>query len=135
MRLLSKKSAQAEVKKQNDELIEKNIRLRQYEKIFLERMNTLKENYDPEKLKTLRDFETFCTDITEKKSKLLAELKALEKAIVDKKEIYYGLVVKQDELDEKIHQIRNEESKLNLRLAYVTEIEKKINERQLLVTE
>jgi len=55
--------------------------------------------------------------------------------LFDKKEIYYGLVVKQDELDEKIHQIRNEESKLNLRLAYVTEIEKKINERQLLVTE
>ncbi len=131
MKLLSKTSASSLLQKQNEELIETNIRLRKYEKQITERLNTIKETYEPEKMARLKDFEEFCKDLRQKKSKLLESYNFLEKAIEKKKDIYYGLIAKQDALDEKLHNLKEQEAKLDLRVSFVTDLEKKFEEKQL----
>ena len=131
MRLLSKKSAEVEIKKSNEELIETNIRLRKFEKDIRERLNTIREDYEPDKVRKLKEFEAFCLDIQNKKSKLLEELSSLQKAIDDKKELYYGLIAKNDALAEKEHKISESAKKLDLRLLFVEDLEKKWQERDL----
>jgi predicted RNase H-like nuclease (RuvC/YqgF family) len=125
MKLLSKTQAQATIKRDNDELIETNIRLRKFWKEITERLNTVRENYDPDKQKALNDFELFVKDIQTKKTKLLGEVVALEKLIADKKEIYYGLIEKQDRLEERVYQANEKEKKLDLREAFITDLETK----------
>jgi len=88
-------------------------------------MNKVKEDYKPERLKALQDFNKFVEEITVRKSKLLEELRGIEALIDQKKELYYGLIEKQDILDEKLHQMREEEKRLDLRVAYVEELERK----------
>ena len=131
MKLLNKISAVASLKKQNEDLIETNVRLRKYEKDIIKRLNTIKENYEPDKLKKLKEFEDFCKNLNVKKSKLLEELNVLEKTIELKKELFYGLVVKQDVVEEKLHNLIEQENKLDLRVAFVEELERRWNEKQL----
>lgn len=126
MHLLSKKESDSKIKKENDELIESNIRLRKYYSEILHKLNTIKENYDPEKMAKLKDFETFCKDLLIKKEKLLQEFNTLEAEIQKKKDIYYGLIARFDELDERTYQLKEKESKLDLREAFVTDLENKI---------
>lgn len=133
MKLLSKTSATATLKKQNEDLIETNIRLRKYEKDVIERLNAIKENYEPDKVAKLKEFEAFCQDILQKKSKLLEELKGIEQAIEKKKELYYALIAKDDALAEKLHHVKEEEKKLDLRVAFVDELERKFQEKQLTI--
>ncbi|MEK7180000.1 MAG: hypothetical protein AAB706_00835 [Patescibacteria group bacterium] len=129
MKLLSKSAAESKIKQDNDELIDTNIRLRKYEGDIVHRLNTIKENYEPDKLQKLRDFENFCKDILMKKSKLLEELNGIERQIEQKKELYYNLIQKQDLLDEKVYQIEEASKKLDLREAFITDLEKKWRER------
>lgn len=131
MQLLAKKEAQIGIKKDNEELIVSNIRLRGMEKQVIERLNEAKLNYDPEKMKALKDFEAFVAEINEKKSKLLAELNALDSLIEERKEIYYGLIEKQDLLEEKINQVEERERKVELREVFATDLERKIREKQV----
>ena len=130
MKLLSKIEAETSVKRDNDFLIEKNIRLRRYWGEFLKRLNSVKQDYGPEKLKKLEEFEGFCREINAKRSKLLKELSDLEKLIEDKKEIIYGLVERQDLLEEQVHKIKERENKVELRELFVGELEAKIKEKE-----
>src|SRR3990167_11484234 len=98
MKLLSKSEATLGLKKSNEDLLGSNLRLREIEKQVLKRLNEAKLDYDPEKVKALKDFEQFTADLMEKKSKLLSELNAYEKLIEERKDIYYGLVERQDAL-------------------------------------
>ena len=129
MKLLDRKEAQSKVKKDNDDLILSNIRLRKLWQEITHKLNTIKESYEPEKLKTLQEFESFAKDILLKKSKLLEELRGIENEISSKKEIYYGLISKQDLLDEKIYQMKEQEKKLDMREAFVVDLEKKWKEK------
>ncbi len=131
MKLLAKKDAQEGIKKNNEDLIGSNVRLREMEKQVIKRLNEAKSNYDPEKVKALKEFEQFVADINEKKSKLLEELNAYSKLIEERKDTYYGLIEKADELDEKLHQVKEANKKLDLREAFVVDLERKIRERQL----
>ena len=131
MKLLTRKEATIGLKKENDNLIGSNLRLREMEKQVLKRLNEAKANYDPEKMKALKDFEQFTADLMEKKSKLLKELNAYEKLIEERKDIYYGLVSKMDLLDEKAHQVAEANKKLDLREAFVTDLERKIRNTQV----
>ena len=131
MKLLSKSSAHAKIKKENEELIETNIRLRGIEKKIRERLNTIKEDYTPDKVKRLKEFEDFCLDLNKKKSVFLEELAGLQRAITEKKELYYGLIAKSDALIEKEHTLNEKESKLNLRVLFVEELESKRREAEL----
>jgi hypothetical protein len=131
MKLLAKSEAHLKVKKDNEDLVEMNIRLRKYLKDITEKLNTIKDTYEPEKVKKLRDFEEFTKDIQSKKSKLLEELKDIETSIEKKKEMYYSLINRQDELQEKAYLIKQEETKLNLRQSFVTQLEQSWREKQL----
>lgn len=128
MKLLAQKTATSQLKKDNDQLIETNIRLRKSYAEIIQRLNTLKEDYDPEKLKILKDFEDFSKGILEKKSGLLRELQAIENEIAKKKDIYYGVIEKQDLLDEKVYQVAEAQKKLDLREAFVSDLEAKVNQ-------
>lgn len=131
MKLLAKKDAQIGIKKSNEELLNTNIRLREIEKNYLKRLNEAKLNYDPEKVKALKDFEQFVADLNERKSKLLEELNAYNKLIEERKDVYYGLIEKQDEVEEKMHEIKEANKKLGLREAFVVDLERKWREKQL----
>lgn len=125
MKLLTKTEAKSKAKLENDALIESSIRLRSYHKNITEKLNNIKDDYSGDKLEKLREFEQFCQDINNKKQIVLAELANIQKLVKDEKEIYYGLIVKKDELQEKEYQIAEEHKKLNLREAFVLDLEEK----------
>ncbi len=127
MQLLARNVAQSKLKIENDNLVETNIRLRQYERVITERLNNVKDSYEPDKLQRLKEFETFCADIQAKQTKLLQELASIEKQVEAKKEIYYGLIAKNDAIDEKIYLMNEQEKKLKLREAFITDLEQKIH--------
>lgn len=125
MKLLTRKEAQTSLRKENDELIESNIRLRKSWQEITSRLNNLKNDYEPEKLEKLKEFEAFCKDILARKAKLLEEINALDTEITRRKDLYYGLIAKQDALDEKIYQMNQKEETLNRREVFVTDLENK----------
>ncbi len=125
MKLLSKTHAQSKIQKENDQLLETNIRLRGYERKIIDRLNTVKDSYEPDKLLKLKEFEQFVKELNAKKIKLLEEYASLELAITQKKEILYGMVEKQDRIDEQIYQANEREKKLNLRESFVSDLEQK----------
>lgn len=130
MKLLEKTQAQSKLKRDNDELIESNLRLRHFERDITKRLNAAKESYEPEKMKALGDFEAFSKDLQAKKSKLLMELAGIQQLIEQKKELYYGLIARQDALQEKAYQIQEANRKLDLRQTFVEDLERKWNQQQ-----
>ena len=129
MKLLSRQEAESSLKSENGQLLETNIRLRKFWQQIVHKLNTVRESYEPEKLQRLKDFEEFCKDILSKKSKLLEELAGIEKLIEQKKELYYSLVVQRDVLDEKMHQMKEQERKFDLREKFVMDLERKWREK------
>ncbi len=125
MKLLDRKDARSSAKRENDVLIESNIRLREYHGEITTKLNTIKESYDPDKLKLLRDFENYSKEIQVKKDVVLGELNTITKMVEDKKEILYGLVAKSDDLIEKEYLINEENKKLSLREVFVQDLELK----------
>lgn len=130
MRLLSQKEAKSHAKKQHDELVSTNVSLLKVQKHLIQGNNELKDNYDPEKAIKQREFERFCELLQEKKSALLAELNGINKLIEERKELYYGLVAKQDKLQEQFWQIDEANKKLDLRQKFVEDLEKKWHTKQ-----
>lgn len=131
MRLLSKTEVGSSLKKENEQLIESNIRLRKFWNDITQKLNTVKENYEPDKMTRLKEFEQFCKDLLFKKEKLLQEYSALEAEIQKKKDIYYGLIEKQDLLDEKIYQVEEAHKKLDLREKFVVDLEAKWKQKNV----
>lgn len=130
MKLLSRAEAQATKKQENEALIASNIRLREYWKDIMGKLNTLKDDYEPEKVAELRKFEIFVQEIQGKKSKLLEKLAMIQREIEKSKEIYYGYIAKKDELAEMEYRIREENKKLDLREIFITDLEKKWQSKQ-----
>lgn len=130
MKLLSKTAARSKKKRENDELIESNIRLRKFHQDITTKLNEIKDNYDGDKIEKLREFEQFCKDIEVKRGKVLEELAGWQKLVEDTKEIYYGFIARKDELQEKEYQIEEEMKKLNLREAFVVDLEEKWRNKQ-----
>lgn len=130
MRLLAKTEAYSAKKRENDALVESNIRLRKYWQGITQKLNTIKEDYEPEKVQRLKDFELFVKDLQVKKSKVLEELAGWQKLVEETKEKYYALVAKQDELDELKYKVEEEHKKLDLREAFVVDLETKWRNKQ-----
>lgn len=130
MKLLSVKEARSKKKQENDALIDSNVRLRKYYQTIIEKLNNVRDTYEPEKLKKLDDYEKFCANISEKRSKLLEELAHWQKLLESTKETYYGFVEKMDKLEEREYQINEENQKLNLREAFVKDLEEKWRNKQ-----
>jgi hypothetical protein len=125
MKLLSKTQAQSGIKRSNQKLVDEGVVLQKAYKNLVAKYNSAKDNYDPEKIAALEEFETFKADIVAKKSKLLAELNAVTEAVEAKKELYYALVEKADELTERTYQANERDKKLDLRENFVKDLEKK----------
>lgn len=123
MKLLSKNDARSKAKLEQDQVINETSRLREYAKQYRQLINS--GNFEDKKAKEVKDFEQFCKDIQTKKAKLLEELSSIQIEIENKKDVYYGFIAKQDELDERLYNIVERENKLDLREAFVKSLEKK----------
>ena len=129
MKIFSKTDAHSSIKLENDQLVESNIRLRKFYRDITNKLNNAKSDYSPEKIKILEDFEKFSKEINDKRQVLLKELNAIQKEIDDRKEIYYGLIAKQDALEERLYKADLKEKKLEERQLFVEQLEKKFQEK------
>lgn len=130
MKLLARSEAQASKKRENDALVESTLRLSGYHQRLTKRLANIKDDYSADKLARLREYEQFCKDLNAKREKLLKELSAIESIIEEKKEIYYGLIEKQDALEDKAREIKEENEKLDLREKFVLDLEEKWRNKQ-----
>lgn len=124
MKLLSKPDAQSKIKKANEQDLETSLRLRTLIREQRQELATLREDYEPEKIAKKAEYDTFCKEIQAKKEKLLRELSAIEQEIAAKKDLYFGLVAKQDALEERLYQTQERERKVELRENFISEIER-----------
>lgn len=129
MKLFAKQDAHLKIKRDSEQLIEQNMRVRTNYESTIRKINTAKLSYDKDKLKAMEEFDKFIHDITLKKAKLLEELQKVQQAIDEKKELYYSLMEKQDLLEEKLYQLQEKERKLEIRESYVGELEKNFNNK------
>lgn len=129
MKLFSKIQAHESIKLENDQLVESNIRLRKFHSEITSKLNNAKTSYDPEKIKALEDFDKFTKDIAEKKNKMFRELIAIQAEIDKQKDIYYGYIIKSDELIERNYLVEQKEKKLETRELFVEELERKFQEK------
>lgn len=125
MQLLSPKEAKSKLRKENDELVDTGSRLSKFVRAKHVELNTLQNNYDPDKVKAKADFDAFCKDLNEKRSRLLQELAGIQKEIDAKKDVYFGLVAKQDALEERTYKADKREESLNLRENLISELERR----------
>lgn len=130
MKLLPPPEVHSKKKLENDTLIESNIRLRQVNVSLTHKLNTIKDDYEPDKLRLLKEFEEFVKDNQAKRAELLKELAGIQKAIAEAKEIYYGYIEKKDKLMELEYKISEENKKLDLRETFVLDLEKKWRDKQ-----
>ena len=130
MKLLSKTEARSKKKLENDTLVDSNIRLRKSWEFINKKLNTIKDDYEPEKLLKLAEFERFCKEIDAKKQIVLREFASLQKLVEDTKETYYGFIEKQDGLAEIKYNIDEENKKLDLREAFILDLEAKWRNKQ-----
>lgn len=126
MKLLSPEKAKNTIRKENEELLDSNIRLRKNLGIVISNLNTAKTNYDPEKVRALNKYKAFLRDLDEKVSKRLEELAIIEARIEQKKDVYYGFIEKQDALEERVNSANEREKKLDLREQFISGIEEKV---------
>jgi len=125
MKLLSRPEAQSLKQKENERVLDESVRLQRIHRTLTAKLAQAKDNYDPEKVQALKDFEEFCRDLDAKRSKKLAELKAIDEAIDQRKDLYYGLVAKSDLLIEREATLNEREKKLDLREAFISQLEQK----------
>jgi len=129
MKLLDPKQAESSLKKEENELKERNHRLKTYLAGGIKRLNTLKESYEPDKEVKLKEFEAFCQALASKKSELLKDYDALENLIESKKDLYYALVERADLIEEKNIELEIKNKKMEDREKFVIESEAKLQEK------
>lgn len=129
MQLMPKQEAENLLKKEENQLKANNVRLLQFFSKGIKKLNSYKDNYSPDKEKAYKDFVSFCEDLNKKKSVLLKELKEISTLIEQKKDIYFAMLEKLDALDEKEQEIKQMQSKLDIREGFLIESEKKLKEK------
>lgn len=122
MELFKKEQINAKRKDQTRELMVKNERLIKSLRKVLDLQNDIE--FDQDKAKKVKDYQVWCEDLQKKMSKELGNLKAYEKLVDDKKEEYYGLVAKRDEIEDKIMDLKEELGRLELQVAFKRELVK-----------
>lgn len=125
MQLLDSTIAQSKKKLENDALVDSNVRLRKYYSTIVQKLNTVKESYEPDKLQKIKEFENFCKELQGKRETLLKELSQWQTLLAETKETYYGMIAKQDELQEIRYKIDEENKKLDLRQTFVEDLEER----------
>ena len=120
MQLFSKETINSKRKEQTRELSLKNERLATSLRKILSLQKDIE--FDADKAKKVADYQVWCEDIQKKMSKELGNLKAYEKLVEDKKEEYYNLVAKKDEIEDKIIDRKEELSRLDLQVNFKREL-------------
>lgn len=120
MQLFSKEQINTKRKDQTRELTLKNERLAVSLKKILNLQNDI--DFDTDKAKKVKDYQIWCEDLQKKMNKELANLKAYEKLLDEKKDEYYNLVAKKDELEDKIIDLTEELGRLDLQLNFKREL-------------
>ena len=126
MRLLPKKEVESKIRKERDQLLEESVRLRRYYRETKSKLSTIKDDYSKDRLERLDEFERFAAAILEKKGKLLKELSDTNEEIKKRQDVYYGLVEKQDELDDREYKLKERERKLDDREEFIRQLEVKV---------
>lgn len=129
MKLLSKQKVDNRIKRERDVLLEDASRLRKYIRQQEAKLSTIKDDYSRDKLEALKEFEAFVGRLHDAKDKLLKEYNDVNEEIKKRQEVYYGLVEKQDALDEREYQIQRKEQKLNDREGFIKQLEAKWQKR------
>ncbi len=125
MQLFSKEQVNTRRKEQTRELTLKNERLATSLRKVLALQKEI--DFDADKAKKVADYQIWCKDLQEKMSKELGNLKAYEKLVEDKKEEYYNLVGRKDEIEDKILDRKEELGKLDMMVALKKQILEKQN--------
>lgn len=120
MQLFTKEQINKGRKDQTRELMLKNERLIASNRKVLALQSDIE--FDAEKAKKVKDYQVWCEDLQVKMSKELSNLKAYEKLVDDKKEEYYNLIEKIDEIEDKITDKKEESSRLDLQLTFKKEL-------------
>jgi hypothetical protein len=114
MRLFSKEEISKTKKDQTRELVVKNERLATSLKKILALQKDI--DFDADKAKKVKDYQVWCADLQTKMSRQLADLKAYEKLTEDKKEEYYHVIAKKDQVEDKILDLKEELAQLELQV-------------------
>ena len=120
MELFTKEQVNIKRKDQTRELTLKNERLATSLRKILNLQKDIE--FDADKAKKVADYQVWCEDLQNKMSKELANLKAYEKLVEDKKEEYYNLVARRDEIEDKILDRKEELGRLDLQLNFKREL-------------
>ena len=122
MQLFQKEQINSKRKEQTRELTLKNERLA----TSLRKVLALQKDieFDADKAKKVADYQVWCEDLQKKMSKELANLKAYEKLVDEKKEEYYGLITSLDAIQDKILDKKEELGQLDLQVAFKRELVK-----------
>lgn len=129
MQLLSPEKINSKRKEQTRELTLKNERLA----TSLRKVLALQKDieFDADKAKKVADYQIWCEDLQKKMSKELANLEAYKKLVEDKKEEYYNLVAKIDELQDKTFDLKEEISRLILQVEWNRKLTQKTDAKLL----
>lgn len=120
MRLFQKTEIEKGRKEQTRELTLKNERLATSLRKILNLQKDIE--FDADKAKKVKDYQVWCEDLQTKMSKELGNLKAYEKLVDEKKEEYYNLVARKDEVEDRIITLKEELEKLSLQVAFKREL-------------
>ena len=120
MKLFQKEEILKSRKDQTRELVLKNERLIKSLRKVLNLQNDIE--FDADKAKKVKDYQVWCEDLQKKMSKELGNLKAYEKLVDEKKEEYYNLVVRKDEIEDKMTDLKEETGRLELQINFKREL-------------
>lgn len=120
MRLFKKEEIQAKRQAQGRELTLKNEKLIASLKKILALQKDI--DFDAEKAKKVKEYMQWCQDLQEKQSKELANLKAYENLVEERKEQFYELISKKDTIEDKIMDLKEELNKLEIQVAFKRQI-------------
>lgn len=120
MELFSKETINRKRKGQTRELAMKNDRLAVSLRKLLQLQNDI--DFDADKAQKVKEYQIWCEDVQTKQGKVLAELRAYEKLLDEKKERYYELVAQQDSLEDSILDKQEESGRLELELTFKREL-------------
>lgn len=129
MKLFSREQINKTRKDQTRELAVKNERLAKSLREMIKLQNDF--DFDVDKAKKVKEYQVWCEDLQKKMSIELGNLKAYEKLIEEKKDEYYNLVARKDELEDKILDKKEELSKLDLQITLKNQILTQQNARVL----
>lgn len=125
MQLFQKEQINSKRKEQTRELTLKNERLATSLRKILALQKDIE--FDADKAKKVADYQIWCEDLQKKMSKELSNLEAYKKLVDEKKEEYYNLVARKDEIEDKILDRKEELGRLDLQLSFKKQILEKQN--------